>query len=79
MWRLTAFACRRRGAVEFHVHVEDVVKDHAFEEHDIEQEEDREDVAEDGFPRSPLDTSVLTHYIHHVTYAIWKSRVSEKL
>ncbi|XP_014503084.1 uncharacterized protein LOC106763401 [Vigna radiata var. radiata] len=53
-WRPTASARRRRGAVEFDVHVEDAIKDHAFVEHDIEQEKDHEDVAEGGFPGCPL-------------------------
>ncbi|XP_014522490.1 protein MAIN-LIKE 1-like [Vigna radiata var. radiata] len=78
-WRLTVSARRRRGAVEFDVHVEDAVEDHAFVEHDIEQEEDHEDVAEGGFPGGPLDTSILTHYIHHVTYAIWQGRERDEI
>ncbi|XP_047170249.1 protein MAIN-LIKE 1-like [Vigna umbellata] len=63
-WRPTASARRRRGVVESDIHVEDhgdvrfhedAVENHAFEEHDIEQEEDHEDVVEGGFPRGQLD------------------------
>ncbi|XP_047148910.1 protein MAIN-LIKE 1-like [Vigna umbellata] len=87
-WRPTASVRRRRGAVDSDIHVEDhgdvrfhenAVEDHAYEEHDIEQEEDREDVAEGGFPGGPLDASVLTHYIHHVAYTIWQGREREEI
>ncbi|XP_047177005.1 protein MAIN-LIKE 1-like [Vigna umbellata] len=86
--RPTTSARRRRGAVDSDIHVEDhgdvrfhedVVEDHAYEEHDIEQEEDHEDVAEGGFPGGPLNASILTHYIHHVAYAIWHGREREKI
>ncbi|XP_014511726.1 protein MAIN-LIKE 1-like [Vigna radiata var. radiata] len=82
--RPTASACRRRGETESNVQVEDngdvrfhedAVEDHASEEHDIEQEEEHEDVPEGGFPTA----LVLTHYIHHVAYAIWQGRGEIKL
>ncbi|XP_017412955.1 protein MAINTENANCE OF MERISTEMS-like [Vigna angularis] len=70
---------RTRGGLSSHrkkrvPHKEDAVEDHAFKEHDTQQEEEHEDVAEGGFPGGPVDASVLTHYIHHVAYAIWHSR-----
>ncbi|XP_017413036.1 protein MAIN-LIKE 1-like [Vigna angularis] len=53
--------------------------DRAEAANDLYLEEDHEDVAEGGFPGGPLDTSVLTHYIHHVAYAIWQGQEREEI
>ncbi|XP_052730107.1 protein MAIN-LIKE 1-like [Vigna angularis] len=73
--RPTASARRRRGAVESDIHVEDQ-GDVRFHEDAVE---DHEDVVEGGFPGGPLNASVLTHYIHHVAYAIWQGREREEI
>ncbi|XP_047166760.1 protein MAINTENANCE OF MERISTEMS-like [Vigna umbellata] len=73
--RPIASARRRRGAVESDIHVEDH-GDVRFHEDAVE---DHEDVAEGGFPGGPLNSSVLTHYIHHVAYAIWQGRERQEI
>lgn len=80
--RLTASA-RRRRETGTDAHIEDpTVEEHTFETH-VEEEEHQDVLQIDemvgGFPRSPHDPSLLTHYVQHVAYAIWQGWVSGKL
>ncbi|XP_047159684.1 histone chaperone RTT106-like [Vigna umbellata] len=62
-----------------YVEQEDVQQQDDYSEEEDEDGDEDEDEAKDeakdgGFPGGPCDTSLLTHYTHHVAFAIWQGR-----
>ncbi|XP_014494971.1 uncharacterized protein LOC106756884 [Vigna radiata var. radiata] len=58
---------------EDYVQHEDVQEQDDYSEEE-DEDEDGDEVQDDGFPRGPHDTSLLTHYSQHVAYVIWQGQ-----
>ncbi|XP_052728518.1 protein MAIN-LIKE 1-like [Vigna angularis] len=60
----------------YETHGEEYALEAPNDDDDEEEHADVHDIQEDvgGFPRGPRDDSLLTHYVHHVAYAISKGR-----